>query len=295
MGTSQKKILESLDINNDIAIQELGIKEASQVKDFAFLFRPANPGKCVWQNCAKVICNKSDEELEPYLTDMLEWLEEEKYCFRNDGSMIIRQKLEKMPPQLLKEPLEKTLKKALTEKNFKLLDSCCEFLSFDNPKVKEYIDSKLLQEIEDLYDALADLSWDSPEEKLQQSITKIIKWEDFSPLFLPLYRTGKEVWGNSALIIVNKTDEELEPYLTDMLIWITDLNWPGAELIWQRLIKFDYKKLLPVFEKIVHEAIAIKEYGWLYWMNELLENNVGLKKHVKKELYDSLKNIDFDN
>ena len=36
MGTNQKKILELLDINNDITIQKLGIKDASQEKDFAF-------------------------------------------------------------------------------------------------------------------------------------------------------------------------------------------------------------------------------------------------------------------
>ena len=289
------KILEMLDLNNDSAIQEKGIAEAEKIPDFSFLFRPTYPGKNVWQNCAKVICKKSDEELDSYLTNMFEWLEEEKYCFRNDGCMIICERLRKIEPQLLKIPLEKALKKALAEKNFRLLDSCCVFLSYDNPVVEKIIDPKLLQKIDDLYDILGGLSWDCTEKEVQQSITKINQWQDYSPLFQPLYKTGKAVWDNCALIIVSKSDQELEPYLVNMLMWIRDLKWPGAELTMQRLTNFDYKKLLPVFEKIVDESISLREYDWLYWLSMLLEDNDGLKKHIKKEQSDFFKSFDFDN
>ena len=38
--------------------------------------QPLTPrhNKNVWENCAAIIAEKSDEELETYLTELLEWL-----------------------------------------------------------------------------------------------------------------------------------------------------------------------------------------------------------------------------
>ena len=47
------------------------------------------------------------------------------------------------------------------------------------------------------------------------------------------------VWENCAKILASKTDEELSPYLLNLLIWIQDLNWPGAMIILERMKKFE--------------------------------------------------------
>ena len=49
------------------------------------------------------------------------------------------------------------------------------------------------------------------------------------------YRYGKNVWDNCAKILSARPDEELSPYLTELLKWLRDMNWPGAFCILERL------------------------------------------------------------
>lgn len=55
---------------------------------------------------------------------------------------------------------------------------------------------------------------------------------------------NKNVWENCAIILSEKRDAELQPYLTKMLEWLQDLNWPGALCILERLQKYSDKKSL---------------------------------------------------
>jgi len=50
---------------------------------------------------------------------------------------------------------------------------------------------------------------------------------------------NKNVWDNCAKILSKKTDEELSPYLVELLEWLQDLNWPGAFCILGRLQKYE--------------------------------------------------------
>ena len=50
------------------------------------------------------------------------------------------------------------------------------------------------------------------------------------------HRYNKNVWDNCAKILSDRSDEELEPYLTALFEWIEDLNWPGAIVYWNVLI-----------------------------------------------------------
>ena len=42
---------------------------------------------------------------------------------------------------------------------------------------------------------------------------------------------------------VLKSDEELKPYLYLLFEWLQDLNWPGAYVIFERLLKMPYALL----------------------------------------------------
>lgn len=46
---------------------------------------------------------------------------------------------------------------------------------------------------------------------------------------------SKSLWENCALILSQKTDEQLRPWLINCFIWLQDINWPGAEIIADRL------------------------------------------------------------
>ena len=84
---------------------------------------------------------------------------------------------------------------------------------------------------------------------------------------------GKNVWENCAVILSERTDSELNPYLWDMLLWLEDLNWPGAETIQNRLIQFnDVHILCILMDKLVPALEKLNETSWLIFLRDLLEN-----------------------
>lgn len=84
---------------------------------------------------------------------------------------------------------------------------------------------------------------------------------------------SKSVWENCAVIICDRSDEELQPYITDMLLWIEDLNWPGAEKIQQRLIAFqDVSRLASVLDSFVEALEKLGKSSWLQFVSDLLDN-----------------------
>ena len=84
---------------------------------------------------------------------------------------------------------------------------------------------------------------------------------------------SKSVWDNCAAIICERSDEELLPYITDMILWIEDLNWPGAVQIQQRLIAFrDVSLLALTLNSIVPALEKLQETSWLMFISDLLSN-----------------------
>lgn len=53
-----------------------------------------------------------------------------------------------------------------------------------------------------------------------------------------LQPNGKNLWDNCALILAERSDEELEPYLLNLMAWLEDMNWPGAFCILDRLNRY---------------------------------------------------------
>ena len=98
---------------------------------------------------------------------------------------------------------------------------------------------------------------------------------------------NKSVWENCATIICAHPDEELLPYLMDMILWIQDLNWPGAEQIQQRLIAFqDVSMLALTLNSIVPALEKLEETSWLIFIAELLSN-----KKLSQAINNSTKEI----
>lgn len=83
----------------------------------------------------------------------------------------------------------------------------------------------------------------------------------------------KSVWENCAVIVCVRSDAELKPYITDMFMWLEDLNWPGAERILQRLLSFEeVNTLARTVELAVPALIAVDETSWLMSIACLLDN-----------------------
>ena len=116
-----------------------------------------------------------------------------------------------------------------------------------------------------------------PIEVQEEAIREARKIKSLSVFMQPI--EYKLSWKNCAKVICEKTDEELNSYIYDMLEWLKDLNWPGAFLIMERLEKMDPQLLLDVTIYEVKQALLLKDNEWLIYMSYLLKN---------KKFYDAL-------
>ena len=73
------------------------------------------------------------------------------------------------------------------------------------------------------------LDWNRTEEEQAEGLRLARQVKAFNVFLQPCdKRNNKNVWDNCALIVSEKEDAILEPYLPYLFAWIQDLNWPGA-------------------------------------------------------------------
>lgn len=90
----------------------------------------------------------------------------------------------------------------------------------------------------DITEIMDMLDWHMPYEIQSKGIFLARDTETIIPFIQPLApKHNKNVWGNCAQIIAERSDEELKPYLVELLEWLQDMNWPGALCILNRLQK----------------------------------------------------------
>lgn len=84
-------IMDMLDWNQNKEEQEKGLKLAKSIKSINVFIQPLDfkHNKNVWENCAKVLSERSDEELKPYIISLLEWLQDMNW----PGAFIIFERL----------------------------------------------------------------------------------------------------------------------------------------------------------------------------------------------------------
>lgn len=121
------------------------------------------------------------------------------------------------------------------------------------------------------------LDWNNSPEVQSKGIKLAESIKDINAFLLPcVYPSySKNVWGNCAIILSKKSDDELRPYLTTLFEWLQDLNWPGACTILERLQLFSGEKLKEPLEKVVIEADKMNNFDgrkWLDNLSELLDN-----------------------
>ena len=91
MKYSIDELFEMISWNNTEEIQQKGIEEAQKSKYLSVFIQPIE-SKSVWENCAKIISSKSDSELERYLVELFQWLQDMNW----PGADIIYTRLKNM-------------------------------------------------------------------------------------------------------------------------------------------------------------------------------------------------------
>lgn len=139
-----------IDENLNQEIQNKGIELAKDIKEIDKFILPMHPyyNKNIWGNCAKIIEKKSDRELEPYLMELLEWLQDLNW----PGAFTIIKRLKKFDGQLLLAPYKKALFLALTKN--KENQEWADFLSIliENKELADRLPQELYTKIKAIHD-----------------------------------------------------------------------------------------------------------------------------------------------
>lgn len=100
MTYSIDEIIEML-ASNDKSVQQNGVKAANDVKTLKCFMRPpyGEPKNCTWENCAKIVSARSDDELMLYLTDLFIWISN----VNNPGYNVIFERLIRFEHKALME------------------------------------------------------------------------------------------------------------------------------------------------------------------------------------------------
>lgn len=118
------------------------------------------------------------------------------------------------------------------------------------------------------------IDWSRSEEDQAKGISMAQEVTCIKAFFQPIGPGySKNVWDNCALIVSSHSDEELNPYVLDMLLWLEDLNWPGAEIIQQRLCRFNNVDwLVNTLDRLVPALNTLGKDSWLGFLSELISN-----------------------
>lgn len=99
MDTGIDRIFEMLSWNSDESTQARGIEEAKKIKNLSVLIQPIE-SKSIWENCAKVLSSKIDDELKPYLLNLFKWLQDMNW----PGADIVYERLQSISRQDIETP-----------------------------------------------------------------------------------------------------------------------------------------------------------------------------------------------
>ena len=131
--------------------------------------------------------------------------------------------------------------------------------------------------IDDIYDLFSWEISDSDDEydmRVQKGIAEARKLRNIYPFIRPVVagRNSKSVWEPCAKVIALKSDEELDDYMYLLLEWLQDMNWPGAEIIFERLSQMPFAKIQDYVEFSIHRAERDNDRSWLNTLEALKEH-----------------------
>lgn len=119
---------------------------------------------------------------------------------------------------------------------------------------------------------LRDFNWNEPVEIQNDALKRSLQVEDISIFIQPhTDEYNKNVWENCAKALAMRSDSELEKHLIPLLEWLQDMNWPGAEIIAERLNSFsDKTELKASYDICVNKAMLSDDADWLYWLSKII-------------------------
>ncbi len=123
--------------------------------------------------------------------------------------------------------------------------------------------------IDEIYDLFI---WDSSytmeeyEKRESIGIAEASKLKNLYPFIQPMVNPiekSKSTWDSCAKVIALKTNEEIIPYLYLLFEWLQDMNWPGADIIFDRLLQIPFSQLESKYNFCRHKAEKDNDNIWI--------------------------------
>ena len=116
----------------------------------------------------------------------------------------------------------------------------------------------------DITEIMDMLDWHMPSEIQIEGISLARNIETITPFIQPLTpKHNKNVWENCAVIISERSDEEIKPHLPEVLEWLQDMNWPGASCIYEKIkLMTDDPLFSYSYETCLKCAKALEDESW---------------------------------
>ena len=123
--------------------------------------------------------------------------------------------------------------------------------------------------IDDIYDLFIwDSSYADEEYEKRQSlgIAEASKLKNLYPFIMPTVNPrekSKSVWESCAKVVAQKTDDELMQYLGLLFEWLQDMNWQGADIIYDRLLQIPFLQLESDYNLCLRMAEKTNDQVWI--------------------------------
>lgn len=115
----------------------------------------------------------------------------------------------------------------------------------------------------DINDILKMLDWNNDVEIQEEGRLQASQVNCLNIFMQPMdEQYNKNIWENCAIIISEKKDCLLTPYLLDLLDWLQDLNWPGSLVMFViNHLKCTNEKCRRLHNELPDCMVSYKHYG----------------------------------
>jgi hypothetical protein len=114
------------------------------------------------------------------------------------------------------------------------------------------------------------LSWNRDEQTQKKGVEEASNIKYLSVLIQPI--EDKSIWENCAKVLAKKSDKDLELYLMYLFKWLQDANWPGFEIIYNRIKKMPALIIISAYSCSIRNAIKIDDDIWLDYLSGFIDD-----------------------
>lgn len=138
------------------------------------------------------------------------------------------------------------------------------------------------------------LDWNSAQVDIDHATNKLVSIDSDKIPMLILPEADKRLWANAALVIKKIGYPRIKEHVPNLLEWLKDVNWPGANIVMELLESVEKDFLISCIEDTLIKAKEKDDEMWLGGLKILLKKCAITKSDfVHRDLYAILEAIDW--